>query len=458
MVTLKLYNFNKKLNSTARPASNAGTSFSGLLVDPCSILNPVIKLENVVAYNFNYAYIQEFDRYYFVEDWYTEQGFWFLQLRIDTLGTWKTVIGNSTQYVERSASKVNEYIVDTLFPSSGRITGQVVELSDGLDSFIEDGIFVLNITGSSGATLGPYACDWTTFKNFVTEMTLKYDDDTFFGNLADGIRNSIWKPFDHLGNVIWFPYDYIDLTGITPQNRLYLGNIYVESSSTRPMSFYHLTAPSLWQSSTETLYKHPQAATYGKYMNLKPFTQYIYHDSIFGDIELDPLKMIDKTTVNVGKITDPSTGLQIVNLPDGQSRAAQVGVLIPMENNSLNIGGILTTVAGAVASAYTGGTASALAGSASILSATDSVLQTTSSTSQSGSTILCWSYITISCHFWNSVGHDASNLGRAYCQTGQISTFSGYIKCNNSHIEGTGLSSAEIDMIQSLMDSGFYYE
>ena len=458
MVHLKLYSFSKKRNSTKVPSNTAGTSYTGVIVEPTSVLDPIVKLEGITAYNYNYVYIQEFSRYYFINDWHTENGFWFINLTIDVLASHRSVIRSSTQYVERSASKVNEYIVDTLFPSSGEISGQVVELADGFDSFIENGIFVLNITGSSGSTLGPYACDWTTFKNFVAEMTLKYDDDTFFGNIADGIRNSIWKPFDHIGSVIWFPYDYIDLTGITPLGRLYLGNIYIESSATRPMSFYHLTAPSLWQSSTETLYKHPQAATYGKYMNLKPFTQYIYHDSIFGDIELDPLKLIDKTTVNVGKITDPSTGLQIVNLPDGQTRVAQVGVLIPMENNSLNIGGILTTVAGTVASAFAGGTAAAIASSAGIIGAADSALQTTTSACQSGSTILCWSYITISCHFWNSVGHDAANLGRAYCQTGQISTFSGYIKCNNSHIEGGLLSSAEIDMIQSLMDSGFYYE
>lgn len=458
MVHLKLYSFSKKRNSTKVPSSSAGTSYTGVIVEPTSVLDPIVKLEGITAYNYNYVYIQEFSRYYFVNDWHTENGFWFINLTIDVLASHKSTIGSSTQYIERSASNVNEYIVDTLFPSSGTITKSVVEVNEGLQSFVQTGIFVLNISGSSGSTLGPYACDWTTFKNFVSEMTLKYDDDTFFGNIADGIRNSIWKPFDHIGSVIWFPADYIDLTGITPQNRLYLGNIYIESSSTRPMSFYHLTLPSLWTSSSFNIPKHPQAATYGKYMNLKPYSQYIYRDSIFGDIEIDPLKIINTTTATVGKITDPTTGLQVLTLPDGQSRVGQVGVLIPMENNSLNLGGILTSISGTVASAFAGGPAAAIASSAGIISAADSTLQTTTSTSQSGSTALVWMPIVIDCYFWNSVGHDAANLGRAYCQTGQISTFSGYLKCNNSHIEGGLLSSAEIDMIQSLMDSGFYYE
>lgn len=458
MVHLKLYSFSKKRNSTKVPSSSAGTSYTGVIVEPTSVLDPIVKLEGITAYNYNYVYIQEFSRYYFINDWHTENGFWFINLTIDVLASHRSVIRSSTQYIERSASNVNEYIVDTLFPSSGNITKSVVEVNEGLQSFVQNGIFVLNITGSSGSTLGPYACDWTTFKNFVAEMTLKYDDDTFFGNIADGIRNSIWKPFDHIGSVIWFPADYIDLTGITPLGRLYLGNIYIESSATRPMSFYHLTLPSLWTSSSFNIPKHPQAATYGKYMNLKPYSQYIYRDSIFGDIEIDPLKIINTTSATVGKITDPTTGLQVLTLPDGQSRVGQVGVLIPMENNSLNLGGILTSIAGTVASALAGGPAAAIASSAGIIGAADSTLQTTTSTSQSGSTALVWMPIVIDCYFWNSVGHDAANLGRAYCQTGQISAFSGYLKCNNSHIEGGLLSSAEIDMIQSLMDSGFYYE
>ena len=424
MVHLKLYSFSKKRNSTKVPSSSAGTSYTGVIVEPTSVLDPIVKLEGITAYNYNYVYIQEFSRYYFINDWHTENGFWFINLTIDVLASHRSVIRSSTQYIERSASNVNEYIVDTLFPSSGNITKSVVEVNAGLQSFIQNGMFVLNITGSTDTAIGPWACTWNTFKNFVSEMTLKYDDDTFFGNIADGIRNSIWKPFEHLGSVIWFPDDYIDTTGITASTSITLGNIVISSSASKPMSFYHLTLPSLWTSATFNIPKHPQAATYGKYMNLKPYSQYIYRDSIF----------------------------------DGQSRVGQVGVLISMENNSLNLGGIITSIAGTVAAGFAGGAAAAIASSAGIIGAADSTLQTTASTSQSGSTALVWMPIVIDCYFWNSVGHDAANLGRAYCQTGQISAFSGYLKCNNSHIEGGLLSSAEIDMIESLMDSGFYYE
>lgn len=456
MVTLKLYNFNKKLNSTARPASDAGTSFSGLLVDPCSILNPVIKLENVVAYNFNYAYIQEFDRYYFVEDWHSEQGFWFLQLRIDALGTWKAVIGSSTQYVERSQSQQNEYIVDTQYPTSGKMTHSQVQIEAGLHSDFNNGWFALNITGSeSNTTVGSYLCEWATFKNVISEMLLLNDDDTFWANLAQGIRNSIAKPFEHLGSVVWFAEPYFDPLASSAVHSITLGSVTLTSTSTKPMTFYP-SGFDIWQSSTLNVPKHPQANTYGKYMNLKPYTRYVYRDDLTGDVELDPLQLIDKTTFTVWKCTDPLTGTQIIALPDGQTRVAQAGVLVPMENNSLNIGGIINSVIDTAASVISKKPLNEIA--SSVVSATEALLPTVTSTSQQGATVLNHRGIWLDAYFWNSVGHDVGDFGNPYCQTSQISNLSGFILCNGAHISALNMSASESQLIEEYMNSGFFYE
>lgn len=458
-VSLKLYSFSKYENSTKVPSGSAGTTYTGVLIEPCSVLNPVIKVNGINGYSYNYAYISDFSRYYFITDWETQDGFWYLTLRVDPMGSFKTTIGNSTQYVERAAGVQDTYLVDTLYPTSGKYSHSVVELEEGMNSYLPDGTFVLNVTGSTQSTVGSYACDWHTFKNVIKEMVLKYDDNSWWTNIGQGIRNSIWQPFKHLGNVIWFPSDYIDTSGITGVHRLYLGNVYLDGSTLHDgvydMTFYYLDNPSVYNSSSETLPKHPQASTYGKYMNLKPFTRYIYHDGVFGDIELDPLRLIDDSTVGIGKITDPATGVQILQLPDGQCRTGQVGVMIPMENNSLNIGGFLTSVVSTIASAYTGNFVGATAGA---FAATESAVPTTTSTSQMGSTVLTWQYTTIDCYFWESSGHDDTNKGKLYCKTKKINTLSGYIQTSDAHISSTSMSSAEQDMITSIMDSGFYYE
>lgn len=458
-ISIKLYSFSKYENSTKVPSGSAGTTYNGVLIEPCSVLNPVIKVNGINGYSYNYAYISTFSRYYFITDWETQDGFWYLTLRVDPMGSFKTTIGSSTQFVERAAGAQDTYLVDTLYPTTGKYSAQVVELEQGLQDFIQTGWFVLNITGSSQSTIGPYVCDWHTFKNVVKEMVLKYDNNSWWTNIGQGIRNSVYQPFKHLGNVIWFPYNYIDVDGYTGIHGIVLGPVILDGSTVHDgvydMTFYHLTAPSMYTSTSETLPKHPEAATHGKYMNLKPFTQYIYHDDVFGSIELDPAKLIDATTVSIGKMTDPTTGVQVLHLPDGQSRVGQVGVMIPMENNSLNIGGFLTSVISTVASAYAGDYVGAAVGA---VSATDSLIPTTTTTCQMGSMVLTWNYTTINCYFWETTGHDPTNKGKLYCKTKQINTLSGYIQTSDAHISSTSMSSAEQDMITSIMDSGFYYE
>ena len=451
-VTIKLYSFSKEENSTKVPSGSAGTQYTGLLIEPCSVLNPVVKVNGINGYSYNYAYISEFSRYYFITDWETADGFWYLSMKVDALASFKSTIGGSTQFVQRAAGAQDVYLVDDLYPTTGEMTKSVVEIEQGLNAYLDNGWFVLNITGSSQSTVGSYACAWSTFKLLIQEMVLKYDDNNWWTNINQGIRNSIYQPFKHLGNVIWFPSSYIDTSGLTGLHRLYLGNVYIEDND---MTFYHLSSPSIYNSTSASLPKHPEAATYGKYMNLKPFTQYIYHDGVFGDIELDPLKLIDKTTVTIGKTTDPMTGVQTLQLPDGQYRVGQVGVMIPMENNSLNIGGFLSSVASAVLGAATGNYVE-VAGD--VLSAAISMVPVTTSTSQMGSTALSWQYTTIDCYFWKSAGHDPAHLGKPYCKTKQINTLSGYIKTSNSHIESTSMSSTEQEIITGFMDSGFFYE
>ena len=453
---MKLYSFSKDEKSTKKPAGTAGTQYTGVLVEPCSVLNPVIKLNGVSAYSFNYAYIQDFSRYYFISDWETADGFWYIHCDIDVMGTYKTVIGSSTQYVLRAHSAQNQYIVDTLFPATGQCTKVGTEIKQNLtEALLENGTFVLNITGSADATVGSYMCGWSTFKNVISEMLLTNDDNTLWQNLAQGIRNSLSEPFKHLANVVWIPDAYASTTGTTTVTTITLGNTTLTSTVSKPMTFYYTDKPTGWTSSSITLPKHPQASTYGKYMNLKPYTQYIYSDDTYGTIELDPLKLIDTTTFTVGKVTDVMTGTQILSLPDGQTRTAQIGVMISMENNSLNLGGILSSVASAATAFATG---NPIAGAASIAGVTDSLLPVVSSCPQSGSSVTNFRDIYLYSYFWNSVGHDTDHKGNAYCATKQINTLSGYILTSDAHIESTTMSSSEQEMIISIMNSGFYYE
>ena len=68
---VKLYTFDKKYNSTKRPTAT-GTEFECLLKTSSSIISPTLELNIGLVSNpsaYNYAYIQAYERYYWVSEW-----------------------------------------------------------------------------------------------------------------------------------------------------------------------------------------------------------------------------------------------------------------------------------------------------------------------------------------------------------------------------------------------------
>ena len=117
-MNITFYSINKKQNSTKRPA-DSGVTYDCKLKEECSILTPNIKLDLGLstAPSFNYAYISDWGRYYFVKNWTFYNRLWEADLEVDVLGTYKTEIGNSSMYVLRSASNYDTNIIDTYYPA-----------------------------------------------------------------------------------------------------------------------------------------------------------------------------------------------------------------------------------------------------------------------------------------------------------------------------------------------------
>ena len=77
-ISVNMYTFSKYANSTEQPAG-AGTSFDCVLKDTSGVINPTIALKLDMSFNvsaYNYAYIPDFERYYFVREWTWERGLW----------------------------------------------------------------------------------------------------------------------------------------------------------------------------------------------------------------------------------------------------------------------------------------------------------------------------------------------------------------------------------------------
>ena len=116
-LTVKFYSVSKAVNSTALPTGEPMAEYECRMLDACSILRPVILLNVGPQANptgANYAYIAEYNRYYWVSDWTVNRGQWVATLSIDPLASWKEEIGSTFQYVLRSSSESNPTVQDSM--------------------------------------------------------------------------------------------------------------------------------------------------------------------------------------------------------------------------------------------------------------------------------------------------------------------------------------------------------
>ena len=95
---VNLYEFSKRSNSTLRPSGN------GFIADcrtnePVDLMAPVFKFNMTGPFNYNYLYVQNWDRYYWIDSWTWDNGIWTCSCSIDPLASWRNSIGNMTEFL-----------------------------------------------------------------------------------------------------------------------------------------------------------------------------------------------------------------------------------------------------------------------------------------------------------------------------------------------------------------------
>ena len=118
-MTIKTYRFlgdSRKVDKTLHDVSNYSNA---VIVGDMSIQNPTISLQldsftDVI--NFNYIYIQELRRYYYIVDsTIREDGFVQIRCKVDVLKSFKNDILGSTQYIDRQQNKCTYQLPDGMY-------------------------------------------------------------------------------------------------------------------------------------------------------------------------------------------------------------------------------------------------------------------------------------------------------------------------------------------------------
>lgn len=88
-------------------------TLTGTLREQTSIINPSITIELSTLLDFNYVYIEEFKRYYFVKNIVNiTNKMWRIDLHVDVLMSYKDTIVTQTALIDRNEFSYNELLVD----------------------------------------------------------------------------------------------------------------------------------------------------------------------------------------------------------------------------------------------------------------------------------------------------------------------------------------------------------
>ena len=144
---IKFYKNSSEKNKIGKSLSS-GLTLNGNLRDECSITSPSILVEATSLVDYNYCYIPEFKRYYFISDITSvRNNLWRVSLKCDVLESLKSGILNSSCIVDKqkSAGVANSLLDDGSYVVRSNTFNEVVSFSSG---FNETGEFILITAGA----------------------------------------------------------------------------------------------------------------------------------------------------------------------------------------------------------------------------------------------------------------------------------------------------------------------
>lgn len=463
MITIRLYTFEKYENSTKRPTGN-GTTFSCKVKSPSSLETPKVELSTAYPGNFNYAYIPEWNRYYFITDCSYDEGLWVLQLKVDVLATYKTEIGNASLYVIRSSAEFDRAVKDEFYPVKAQMQYSS-QSEEGFSGYTYDsGYYVINVLGTT--TTGNSTLFELTPENYRKLISELYTDINGW-QVTDFVQSVVQKfggnPAELLTSAMYFPLPFATHNNTT-EVPIKIGGW----TSTTAVGV-HLNNPIRYLPGfNPNVNSHPQAALRGDYLSIAPYTKYELYVPGVGIINLDTSELRGVAKIYVTRSVDALTGKMFCLVETDANPThylaaveSQWGVPIALKgsnNGGSLISGAISSLGSAAIAAVTGGAAAIIgAVAAGVGTIAGSIGGATSSASAGGSLVNLLEPMRLDTTFYYVTDDDNTHNGRPLMKVRQLSNIPGFIMVQRGDvpIEGTAEEQAEI---RRYLEGGFYYE
>ena len=465
--------YSKKINSTSVPATG-GSVFNGELKDSCSILSPVLIFRfPSITYNpvsFNYAHVDIWGRWYFVDDWVFDAGRWFAYLSVDVLASWKTQIGASSQYILRSSSESNGYVIDTFYPAEAGVALNSSELDLGWANSLSGGYYVIGVINNDAGAVGATSYYILTQAQFQTLRDVLMSNTDWLEipetEISSNLQKALINPIQYIASCMWFPFK--PPAGAT-QTRIPMGWGWTFDVGGNEE---YLSSVPYTVGANCLVPQHPPAETRGEYLNISMYTPYILEFQPFGQIALPSACFAGSSTLYANIAVDCISGLGYLRLYTTKSdnslissSVGQIGVPISLSQltrNDIQVASTVLESAGAmVGGIATGDPLAGFMGVAHGVSGVFDALQGRQpqlvSTGSNGSVLSFYRTPRLTARFRLVVDEDNTNFGRPLCEVRTISEIPGFILVHNCDIYFPG-TSEEIRRVVNFMNSGFYYK
>lgn len=460
------YKHAKRNNSTKLPTD--GTDIPCLLKDACSVISPVLEIKTNSQPDYNYAYISDFARYYYVKEWSYDKGIWRAMLSVDVLTSWKSYILNTTAQVLFSSSMYDLDILDNRIAAISSYTrnSETASFTGALtgQNTTPNGTFALvalsnTSTWATGATT-TYFMTYQQMQTFARELVSP--------DVWEGLRQFFNNPMDGIIECYYIPLNISSYIDLTTDGGIQIGDYSFPTSTAKKAVSTNLALKSF---TTQILIPW----SYTDFRRLSPYTQLslfvpfcgsksiatelVYNiDMLFIDYSVDVTTgNVQAIVYNKDEVLEEFSGNCKVTLPVGQTQSR-------VESMIGATGGAITALAG-----FSSGNVAL--GATGVLSAIGSVVTPANTRTMGGMSgsvlgailgndLLRWQKFRLS-NTSRLTSDEPKNIratcGNALNKVVSLSKLTGYTQTINASVAAPATES-EIVQLNSYLDSGIYIE
>ena len=493
--TVKLYDFEKRHNSTRRPQGHE-LSINGVLREGSSLITPTISFEfasdfspmsNSWNLEFNYAYIEKFSRYYWITDWTYDGGLWHASMKVDVLATFRPEILASSAFVAYDES-TNTDLVDSRL---SMLTAKTIDSASGMFSKLGQndpggGVIIILTTGkNSTAAFAMTPADISALMNNVVSywssefVGVPYPGDITqdpwyiilynaarmgMADLTQEVVNlfSNGSAAENLRAAVQLPLDIADISGTNQV--VWLGQYYTQ-----------ITGKKI---SSRIVYDQCQVQIPWRYTDWRanePYTEIFLYIPYVGNIKMPNSILVGETYLRVYAIVDLMSGDAIFRVyiePSDKLIAtytSNIGASYPIGASNVAAGQTVTGLASAagsiIAGAASGGAAGAVTGA---LGAIQGIMAANTPNSScvggggggasQGLSGVCT--VTVICHNTDPLPGDSATtaiMGTPTMRVRPLGNITGYLETRGAAITGN-MTAPEHAELNAMLDGGIYVE